>query len=391
MSDPARPAEGLARKRARIDPLDWLRGIVMVLMTIDHASDWFNAGRVMTDSAWMWTPGTSLPPSQFLIRWITHLCAPTFVFLAGASIALSSARRAAAGASQASIDRALALRGLMIFLLDPLWMSWGLMGLGDAILFQVLYGIGGSMICMVVLRRLPAGWLFALALGFGLSSELWVYLASLARSGAPHVLGVLALTGGKLQIALGPFRELIVGYPLFPWLAVMALGHAAGCWMHRAPARVERSLWLWGAGALVGFVLVRGVNGYGNMGLARDDLSLVQWLHVSKYPPSLTYLLLELGLMAWLLAALFNLARRHGQHAERALAPLAVLGRTAMFFYLLHVHLLWALAAALGVVRQRGIPSTLLAAAAVLALLYVPCRRYGRYKGAHPDGLARFI
>src|SRR5262245_25298873 len=88
----------------RLAALDWMRGLVMVLMAIDHASEAFNAGRVFSDSAWMHRPGTPLPAAQFLTRWITHLCAPTFVFLAGASIALSAERRLAKGESARSID-----------------------------------------------------------------------------------------------------------------------------------------------------------------------------------------------------------------------------------------------------------------------------------------------
>src|SRR5436853_6786508 len=81
----------------RLPALDWLRGLVMILMTVDHASGTFNAGRLMTDSLALYQPGTALPASQFLTRWMTHLCAPTFVFLAGAALALSVEKRQAAG------------------------------------------------------------------------------------------------------------------------------------------------------------------------------------------------------------------------------------------------------------------------------------------------------
>jgi uncharacterized membrane protein len=77
----------------RVAALDWMRGLVMVLMSLDHASEMFNAGRVVTDAVFIYKPGTPLPVAQFLVRWITHLCAPTFVFLAGTSLALSVERR----------------------------------------------------------------------------------------------------------------------------------------------------------------------------------------------------------------------------------------------------------------------------------------------------------
>ena len=109
---------------SRVVALDWMRGLVMVLMTVDHASDMFNAGRFVTDASFLYKPGTPLPTIQFLVRWMTHLCAPTFVFLAGTSLALSSEKRLKAGESAASIDRSILIRGLMIAALDPLWMSW---------------------------------------------------------------------------------------------------------------------------------------------------------------------------------------------------------------------------------------------------------------------------
>jgi len=107
----------------RLAALDWLRGLVMVLMTVDHASGTFNAGRLMTDGLALYQPGTPLPASQFLTRWITHLCAPTFVFLAGSALALSVEKRRAAGESPRAIDRFILARGLLIMALDPLWMS----------------------------------------------------------------------------------------------------------------------------------------------------------------------------------------------------------------------------------------------------------------------------
>jgi uncharacterized membrane protein len=97
-------------ERSRLLPVDWLRGLVMVLMTVDHASSSFNASRLFGDSAQGWVPGTALPAVQFLTRWITHLCAPTFLFLAGYSLFISVQRRKRNGASEADITRFIAAR-----------------------------------------------------------------------------------------------------------------------------------------------------------------------------------------------------------------------------------------------------------------------------------------
>src|SRR2546423_13759813 len=124
----------------RLAPIDQMRGLVMVLMALDHSSEAFNAGRLFTDATFLYQSGTPLPAAQFMTRWITHLCAPTFVFLAGASLALSIERRRALGERPADVDRFVATRGIFIAALDPLWMSW--VFAPGHVLLQVLYAIG---------------------------------------------------------------------------------------------------------------------------------------------------------------------------------------------------------------------------------------------------------
>jgi len=136
--------------------------------------------------------------------------------------------------------------------------------------------------------------------------------------------------------------------------------------------------------------VIRGVNGYGNLALLRDDGSWVQWLHVAKYPASLAFSALELGLMSlWLAGMLVLQARLSG--LPRARNPFLVLGRTALFFYLLHFFVLAAAGAALGLIGRGGLELTYVAAAAVVVALYPACLWYGRYKATHPGGLAQYI
>ena len=368
-------------KQPRLAPLDRLRGAVMILMAVDHASGVFNAGRLMTDGVILYEPGTPLPAAPFLSRWITHLCAPTFVFLAGAALALSSERRRATGEPPGATDRFIASRGLLIAVLDPLWMSW--IFAPGRVLLQVLYAIGLGLVAMVPLRRLGDGTLLALALGLMVGGEALTGLALLATGGKPTLPVALLLTGGQ-------FGWLIVAYPLAPWLAMLLLGWCSARFLRRtAEGRAARVLALAGLAALGVFLVVRSVNGYGNMRLVRESGSLVQWLHVSKYPPSLSYTTLELGLMALALAALFQLERRPG--AARILWPLLVLGQTALFFYLLHVHVLTAAAALLGATHRGGLTATYAGALAIVALLYPACAWYRRYKAAHPDAWPRYI
>jgi len=137
----------------RLASLDWMRGFVMVVMALDHASTSWNAGHLRTDSFFLYTAGMELPAAQFLSRWISHLCAPTFLFLAGTSLALSVERHRGAGVAESAIDRDILIRGLFIALLDVAYISFIWMP-GQWIL-QVLYAIGFAMILMVPLRRLP--------------------------------------------------------------------------------------------------------------------------------------------------------------------------------------------------------------------------------------------
>lgn len=115
---PPAPGNGANASAPRLAAIDALRGLAMVLMTIDHASSTFNAGRLSRDSA-AFVVGTPLPPAQFLTRFVTHVCAPTFLLLAGASVALQLSRRPAR-----EIDRDLALRGMLLIAIEVCWMSW---------------------------------------------------------------------------------------------------------------------------------------------------------------------------------------------------------------------------------------------------------------------------
>ena len=152
----------------------------------------------------------------------------------------------------------------------------------------------------------------------------------------------------------------------------------------------EKMLLLGGAASLLVFGVVRGLNGYGNMMLLRDNGSLIQWLHVSKYPPSLSFLTLELGLMGIILGLLFRLQGK-ARGATRLWNPILVFGQTAFFFYVLHIVILEMSARALGLHGKMGLGTTYVATMAVLVLLYPCCLWYRRYKTSHPGGWARYI
>ncbi len=364
----------------RIRAVDWVRGLVIVLMTVDHSGSILDAAHMHGDSARGWTVGALLLAPEFLTRWITHLCAPTFVLLAGVSMALSAEKRR----GQPGQTRFLVTRGLLIAALDPLWMSLGF-ALYHRWVLQVLYAIGMSMVCMAFLRRLPSWVLVMGALVIQAFGEL---AARWTPTGQPWLaLWRLLLVGGP------PFDgKTFCAYPLLPWLSIMMLGWVFGRWLLQPATAAARArvMALAAAGLLGLFGVLRGLDGYGNWNLHRDSMDALQWLHVSKYPPSITFTCLELGI-GMALMALFTLLDDPAR-PRRALGVLSLLGGTAFFYYLLHVHLIGLVSLATKMDRSSyGLAKTWLGAALALAVLLWPCARYRRYKIAHPDGWTRYI
>jgi len=240
-----KPPDGSAARASsfgldRLAALDWMRGLVMILMAIDHASQTWNAGRVNADSAYLldlatgapaWIPGTALDLAQFLTRWITHLCAPTFLFLSGTSLAMSLDKRRARGDSPAALDRHLLIRALVLLGFEGLLSL--LAGQGVLIL-QVLFAIAASMLAMIPLRRLPTQALLALGLGWLVASEFVLTtffplptvgaVAASAGANAAATPGLLA----HLFFVPGYAAPVYVLYPTTHWLAMMLLGWALG-------------------------------------------------------------------------------------------------------------------------------------------------------------------
>jgi uncharacterized membrane protein len=366
----------------RVAAIDWMRGLAMVLMVLDHASMAFDGTHMSQDSAMYAGAATmSLPAAEFATRWMTHICAPTFVFLAGVSLALSVERKLAKGVGGWEIDKFIITRGAFIALLDPTIVSLG----SGRWTLQVLFAIGLAMICMAWLRRLP--WLALLAVGMA-----WFAFGELVTGLVWHPPGPSSPLAAVLVGTYGS-DTIVIKYPLVPWLALMAVGWAFGKHMSRNAAGATRFgsesiLWVGGLGALALFVAVRGAAGYGDMFLHRADMSWQQWLHVSKYPPSLTYAALELGLLWVTLAGLMRLEPAIG---VRPNGIFLVFGQTSMFFYLVHRLAFEVPATYFGLRGTGDLTTTYVATVILLVAIYPACVWYRNVKAAHPRSVLKYV
>ena len=363
----------------RLWAVDALRGLLLVLMALDHAN-LFIARHHSSGEYW----GGPFPAYKsalpFLVRFVTHLCAPGFFVLMGAGMALLSRARRRQGWTVWAVTRHFLLRGLLLMALQLLVINraWELLpgGWGIQLYVGVLFALGGTMILGSVLWGLKPAYLLALAGLLTIGTELL----------APHPdqwgteMGVLRLVwlvpGGRHLWDGGPW--LWVNYPILPWLELVVLGLAFGGWLAKDARRAYRRGLVIGVGCLAAFALVRSLGGFGNLRPPMGD-TWIDWLNVVKYPPSIAFTLLTLGLngaLLWLLARL-------GPLGQRAARPLAVVGRAPLFFYAAHLLVYLALGYLLapqGTSIPRMLPLWLLG----LLILYPLCRWYARLKQRQP-------
>ncbi len=370
---------------SRLTSIDQLRGTVIVLMLLDHVRETFYLHAQVADPMAV----DQVEPALFVSRLLAHLCAPVFVLLTGLSAWLYASgkpdgRRAASAF--------LLKRGLFLVVLELLVVNfaWTLQFPPSVVYLQVIWAIGISMIALAGLLWLPRGALAVLALAVIAGHNL---LDGIRVQGD----GALAVLWNVLHqrdwITVTDGLRLRTSYPVLPWIGVIALGWVIGPWFARGGDALlrQRRLWMAGAGALLAFVLLRAINAYGDspwQSLATLGNTLMSFFNVTKYPPSLLFLLLTLGI-GLLLLRLYEQPR-----VARALAPLADIGAAPMFFYLLHLYvlkLLYVLAEARWGQTHGGYfavdhVASLWVITAVLALaLYWPTRAFARFKARRRD------
>ncbi|WP_313423960.1 DUF1624 domain-containing protein [Stenotrophomonas rhizophila] len=370
---------------SRLTSIDQLRGTVIVLMLLDHVRETFYMHQQVGDPMVV----DQVEPALFVSRLLAHLCAPVFVLLTGLSAWLYASgkpdgRRAASAF--------LLKRGLFLVVLELLVVNfaWTLQFPPSVMYLQVIWAIGVSMIALAGLLWLPRGALAVLALAVIAGHNL---LDGVRVQGDGALAVLWKVLHQRDWIAVTDGLRLRTSYPVLPWIGVIALGWVIGPWFARGGDALLRQhrLWMAGAGALVAFVILRAVNLYGDspwQSFATLGSTLMSVFNVTKYPPSLLFLLLTLGI-GLLLLRLYEQPR-----VARALAPLADIGAAPMFFYLLHLYvlkLLYVLAEARwghthGAYFAVDHVASLWVITAVLALaLYWPTRAFARFKARRRD------
>jgi uncharacterized membrane protein len=378
----------------RILSIDIARGLVMVIMALDHTRDFLHIP-ALTQSP---TDLSSTSPALFLTRWITYLCAPSFVFLSGVSayISLTNGRDRDAG------RRFLLSRGIWLLILEftlvnfALWFDIHF----RLLMFEVIATIGMGFILLSLLSRFSPGVLGITGWAIIFIHDL-VSPAQLPDKPALQFAGSLLLRPGAFQVT--PHIMFFVAYPVLPWLGILLAGFAAGR-LFEKPAEERKKIFLRAGMAALGvFILLRCINSYGDPSPWSHQKSGVftclSFINISKYPPSLLFTLSMLGILFLVIAA----AEGKNSFWSRILP---VYGRVPLFYFLVHLYIIHSILL-LVVLLQGYLPAQMVFGPfqngrpakgsglslpwvygvwiGVVLIMYPLCRGYGRYKAAHRD------
>jgi uncharacterized membrane protein len=313
-----------------LDSIDLLRGLIMVLMLLDHTRDFFSSSAV--------NPRDVHDSTLFLTRWVTHFCAPLFIFLTGLSAFLYGTR----GRTRQEVSLFLFTRGAWLVLLEltVVLFGWTFSPAFNLFVLQVIWAIGWSMITLAGLIYLPRIAVSAIALAMIAGHNLLDPIrAEDLQSFAP--LWLILHESGFLEPV--PGIKVLAVYPLVPWIGVMAAGYVCGPVLNFPES--QRRRWLVGAGlSLIGvFVVLRALNIYGDpvpwQPSSSWSASILSFINCEKYPPSLLYLSMTLG-PGLVGLALFERA------SGRLAGWLITFGRVPFFYYIAHIYLIHVVAVA---------------------------------------------
>ena len=321
MTETARPP--------RIESVDVLRGIIMIVMALDHTRDYFG------DLAASPTNLATTTAALFATRWVTNICAPVFFLLTGTGAYLSLRRR-----TTASLSRFLVTRGLWMILLELTFARflWQFNVDYHVTILTVLWAFGWSMLVLAALVHMPPRAVAA----FGIAMIALHHLLDPIRTG---VIGLLHAPSIFLN---APGHMVFSAYPLIPWIGVTALGYGLGTLFDLPAEARPRLLRRIGLGMIAAFLVLRGINVYGDpvrWSVQPSALfTVLSFVNTTKYPPSLLFLLMTLGPAMIILASV-------DARTPRVLRPALIVGKVPFFYYLVHVAVLHTLAVAACLVR----------------------------------------
>ena len=378
------PAIAPSPLNQRLLSIDALRGLVILFMLLDHVRETFFLHYQVSDPMVI----DSTEPALFFSRTLAHLCAPVFVLLTGLSAYLFGEKYQ----GRRDVSAFLFKRGLFLVVLELTLVNfaWTFQFPPSVIYLQVIWAIGVSMIALAALVWLPKPLLLVLAIAIIAGHNLLDALHFPVDS-AMHVPWAIAHDRGWIEFS--DSLRLRTSYPVLPWIGVIALGYCIGPWFARttSSAMRQRCLLLAGVGALIGFVALRLLNGYGEaqwVGYDNVTHTLMSFFNITKYPPSLLFLALTLGIGLLLLLA-FERLQQH-----QWINTLAVFGAAPMFFYLLHLYVLkvmyLACVATVGLNQGNyfgfdSIGAVWLTAVLLATALYLPVRWFAALKARRRD------
>ncbi len=378
----------------RIHSIDIVRGIVMIIMAIDHVRDLMHTSSLTQNPVDLATT----TPVLFFTRWITYLCAPAFVFLSGVSVWLSFRRSENVNATRNYLLK----RGLWLILLEftlinfALWFDFSF----RLLFLQVIAAIGFGFILLALLLKTSRRTLLILATVIICGHNLVQFLPS-GQSSFINTIASVLFRQSFFQVS--PDFIFFVGYPLIPWFGIMLLGFVMGSLFEQADAGKGRLFFRAGLGLIIAFILLRVINFYGDPVKWSEQQSgfytFLSFLSVTKYPPSLMFILFFLG-VTFLLLCIADRLPVQVQNLFR------VYGKVPMFYYLLHLYFI-RIAVFIMVYSQGftwkdllfgpfqfgrpakgsgiSLPVVYLVSLLIVAALYPLCRWYGKYKETHRE------
>lgn len=380
-------------KQARISSIDVLRGLVMLIMLMDHVRERFYLHMQVADPMDV----DSTAPALFFSRLAAHLCAPIFVFLTGLSAWLyANPAQVNPGSKPRSVSTFLAKRGLFLILLEATLVNFSWFGAYRTLYLQVIWAIGGSMLCLAAAVHLPRLWIGILGalIVFGHNALTPIQVSP---GDAAYLLWTILHDRGFL-LQEGIIR-IKASYPVLPWIGVILLGYFAGPLFKGNMDTAKRQTWLirLGIGCLALLAILRGLNIYGEtlswQVHSSEVVTLMDFLNFTKYPASLHFLLLTIGI-GFLLLALFE------RWQSAATEVMRTFGAAPMFFYILHLYVLLVMYAILVSVFGTNMGAYFgfsqmwhiwLTTIILAVVLYWPTKAFGRYKRTSDQAWTKYF